>query len=248
MFDNSRSFVRSAGKRPYVLGHRGARAHCPENTMVAFERALSDGADGVELDVRMSADGELFISHDDTIAITGGAVSLRQLSRAQVSALRTSSGERIPTLREILQFQAKTGAYVNVELKGDVLAPLWMARRAAELIAHHGGRGILLSSFNALQVFELARLLPEVPVALLFDKSQHIVSTFLPTRPLKAVAAHPESKMLDADLMTRLRKRVRLVNTWTVNTGEEARRVSDLGVDGIVTDDPKLILTALSSL
>lgn len=213
--------------------------------MVAFERAMQDGADGVELDVRMSTDGELFISHDNKITVQGGTASLRDLSKAQISALRTKSGEPVPTLRDVLHFQAKTGAYVNVELKGDVPAPIWMARRAAELISRHGGQGILLSSFSVFQVCELARRLPEVPVALLFDKSQRLMSTLLPTRALKAVAVHPESTMLNAVLMERLRKRVRLVNTWTVNTREEARRVSDLGVDGIVTDDPKLILSAL---
>jgi len=243
--ESIRPFQRQAGQRPFVLGHRGARAHCPENTMLAFERALADGADGVELDVRMSADSELFISHDDHIQTTQGAVSLRSLSRAQVQALSTKSGEPVPTLREVLTFQAKTGCYMNVELKGDVPAPVWMAKRAASLIRQHGGYRIVLSSFEPRQVFFLARQLPDVPVALLFDATQQLMLRSLPMRWLGAHAAHPQATALDAALMSRLRERVGLINTWTVNTPQEAKRVAALGVDAIVTDDPKLILSAL---
>lgn len=238
-------FRRKAGQRPYVLGHRGARAHCPENTMVAFERALADGADGVELDVRMSADGALVIAHDDHITTQGGPVALHRLSLAQIQALATKSGEPVPTLRQVLEFQARTGAYVNVELKGDVPAPAWMAGQAAHLIRQHGGQGIVMSSFDVRQVRLLAQALPHVPVALLIEQSQRLMSKFVPIALLGAVAVHPQASLLDAAFMARLRNKVAVINTWTVNSPAEARRLSALGVDAIITDDPKLILDAL---
>jgi glycerophosphoryl diester phosphodiesterase len=243
---SARPFQRKEGRRPFVLGHRGARALCPENTMLAFQRALDDGADGVELDVRMSADCELFISHDDTLKTESGGVSLKSLSAAQVHALRMQSGEPVPTLREVLHFQARTGAYLNVELKGDVPSPQWMARRAAAEIGQHGGQGIVLSSFNPRQVFLLAQLLPEVPAALLFEHKQRLLPRLLPLGILGASAAHPEACLIDSALMTRLRAKVPLINVWTVNEVAEARRLSELGVDGIITDNPRLILGAFS--
>jgi len=240
-------FCRKDGHRPFVLGHRGARAHCPENTLVAFERALADGADGVELDVRMSADGALIIAHDDRIMTQDGPAELHRLSSAQIQALRTKSGEPVVSLRQVLEFQARTGAYVNIELKGDVPAPSWMAQRAAHLIGQHGGQGIVLSSFDVRQVRALARALPHVPVALLFEQSQTVMSKLVPTALLGAVAVHPQASLLDAAFMATLRKKVPLINTWTVNSPAEALRLSALGVDAIITDDPKLILSVLHS-
>jgi glycerophosphoryl diester phosphodiesterase len=213
--------------------------------MVAFERALADGADGVELDVRMSADGALVVAHDDHIATRGGPVALHRLSLAQIQALETTSCEPVPTLRQALEFQARTMAYLNVELKGDVPAPAWMARQAAHLIRQHGGQGILLSSFDVRQVRLLAQLLPHVPVALLFERSQKVMSKLVPTALLGAVAVHPQASLLDAAYMGRLRKKVAVINTWTVNSPGEAVRLSALGVDALITDDPQLILSAL---
>ena len=139
--------------------------------MAAFERALQDGADGIELDVRMTTDGELFVTHDDIIETSAGPKALGRLSASQVDQLETISGHSIPRLREVLEFQARTGAYVNIELKGDVRAPLWVARRAADLITAHGGSGLLISSFHVLQLREAIVRLPQVPCALLYDDS-----------------------------------------------------------------------------
>lgn len=224
--------------------------------MLAFEQALLDGADGVEVDVRMSSDGELFIAHDDAIATLGGPVLISRSSRSQVAGLATVHGQPVPTLRQVLEFQARTGAYVNIELKGDVIAPLWMAARAAELIRRHGGEGVLLSSFHLPQVFSLVRRLPNIPVALLLDAPRTTVGQALLSAAmlhcgralvyLGAGAVHPKAQLLDETAMTRFRAHFRLINTWTVNTEEDVRRLAALGVDGIITDDPKMARLALS--
>ena len=242
----TRSYRRQEGRRPFVLGHRGARAVCPENTMMAFERAMHDGADGVELDVRMSADGELFITHDDRLNTIHGKVALSRLSRTQIRSLKMEHGQPVPTLKEVLHFQARTGAYLNVELKGDVLSPLWMARRAASMIQQHGGVGVVLSSFHAMQVVLLRRLLPRVPVGILYDQSQKTLAKALPLfRYLGVQAAHPEAGLLNEESVLKLRRDFALINTWTINDPSEAQRAAALGVDAIITDDPAAILAAL---
>lgn len=283
------AFRRTPGQRPFIYGHRGARATHPENTLLAFEQALEQGADGVELDVRMAADGGLFVTHDDALLLApavrvpteraptdlspltssggrkdGSTISLedvgasrdgfagsetrarlRHLSSEQVRRLRTRSGEPVPSLVEALLFQARTGCRMNVELKGDVLHPLWMVRRVSEVLRAHGGHYILLSSFHPGVVWALRRRLPEIPVALLVHAGQPVQRRLWPLGALGACVAHPEAQLLDAALMQRLRRRVQVINTWTVNEPDEALRLSRLGVDGLVTDSPDILRAAL---
>lgn len=240
-------FQRQVGARPFILGHRGARAYAPENTLQAFERALADGADGVELDVRMSADGELFVSHDDTFAAIGQPPGkLSQLSAAQIFALTAESATPLPTLSQVLQLQAETGALFNIELKSDVPEPLQMARRVSALVSEHGGEGILLSSFDPQQVYLLAKALPHIPVCQLFAKAKFL-SFRLGLMPILGVTGvNLRAELLTPKLMRKIRQRFQLINTWTVNSTEEARRVADLGVDAIITDDPAQILGEFS--
>lgn len=253
-----RAFQRSSGQRPYIYGHRGARATHPENTILAFEQALSQGADGVELDVRMAADGGLFVTHDDALPLAparGGEGARRRhnppllsrLSSEQVRRLRTESGEPVPSLSDALLFQAQSGCLMNVELKGDVLQPWWMARRVSECLRAHGGHHILLSSFHPGIVWALARQVPSIPVALLVHEQQSWQRRLWPVQALGASVVHPEAQLLDAALMQRLRKRVSVVNAWTVNDPSEGLRLSRLGVDGLVTDRPGVLRAALAA-
>lgn len=241
------AFIRPQGRRPFIYGHRGARAHVPENTIAAFERALQDGADGVELDVRMSRDGGLFITHDDHIAFEGhdNALSLSQLTTSQVESLTPRSGLPLPTLRDALHFQSRTGALFNIELKGDVFAPLWMTEAAAEQIERHGGDRVMMSSFDPRVVRAFSKRLPQVPSALLFDQDQWLIKKLLPLASSGAVALHPQNVTVDAALIKRARCKAAVINVWTVNDASEAMRLSDLGVDGIIGDDPAMLIAAL---
>jgi len=232
-----------------VYGHRGARARAPENTLDAFDLALREGADGIELDVRMTADAELVILHDGHLSLVGGdAVRVEALSLAQVRAAGRRQGIVIPTLDEALAWHRDTGKLTNVELKGDVPQRAWMARRAAAKIRFFGTSGILISSFHPALVRAMTLLLPEVPAALLLeagriDALEHAVGGY---RFLGAIGVHPERRLLTPDYFRPLARRGALVNTWTVNAPDEARRLAALGVDGIVTDRPLEILAALS--
>ncbi len=230
--------------------------------MVAFERALDDGADGVELDVRMSQDGELFVSHDELLKTRHGKIALGQLSADQVHHLETLNGAPIPTLKEVLTFQARTGAYLNVELKGDVPAPLWMARQAAELIRRHGGSRILVSSFTPSQIFVFKRRLPQVPVAQLFDLRSGPLGTALrlacsvpgartclhaAIKLTGAEAVHPHFELIDAENLQELRQTFSVINCWTVNDPKRAKELASLGVDALICDDPALIVAQFTS-
>src|SRR5688572_18628019 len=114
---------RPPGARPFVLGHRGARHAAPENTQRAFELALSEGADGVELDVRLDRSGRAIVLHDAGLARVTQGIDARQvaeLSAAEVDAAHVGGGEPIPVLIDVLAWAEEREARVNVELKGDV--------------------------------------------------------------------------------------------------------------------------------
>lgn len=226
--------------RPFVLGHRGARAHAPDNTLLAFELAIEHGADGIEIDVRMTSDGALRIAHDEEIHFEGvkKPLKLGHLSTAQVDNLRLPGGHRVPTLRGILEFQSRTGCMVNVELKGAVANGAFMCEQAAREIRVHGGSGLVLSSFSPLIVQRLSKLLPEIPTALLFDKSQKLTQRVLPLRPLGAVGAHPEDGCVTPELVARLKKKGAFIGVWTVNDSARAHELAKLGVDVLISDDP----------
>lgn len=235
-------------ERALVYGHRGARARAPENTLEAFDLALREGADGVEFDVRMSGDGELVIHHDALLSLGNGRFAeLSQLSLAQLRRLSSRTSAPMPTLDDVLDWHAEHPCLLNVELKGDVPNRAWLARQAARAIRARGASGLLISSFYPELVFRSARLLPDVPVALLLEPQgpgRH--ASFAVRYPwFGAVGVHPERRMLSAAYFRALAHTGAIVNTWTVNDPSEAIALSELGVDGIVTDRPLEILAAL---
>lgn len=239
-------FVRKPAHRPLVLGHRGARADAPENTLRAFDEALRQGADGIELDVRWAADGEMFIAHDDLVPLQSGSVAnLSELSRPEIQKLRLASGEPIAFLDDVLRWKEKTDALINVEIKANLRAPLRLARRAAALLATRDPSGLLLSSFDPLVVARLVKMLPTIPVGLLFDARQAEQRRIVPHRLLGARAVHPEDRWLTRERVLRYKSRGALVNVWTVNDVARARELADYGVDAIITDTPALILGGL---
>lgn len=245
-----REFRRAAGAPPLVLGHRGARARAPENTFAAFDLAMDEGADGVELDVRMTSDGALVIAHDDELHLASGrTVQVSKLSSAQLASLPESEHPPIPTLAAVLDWAAARAALLNVELKGDVPQPAWLARKAVRLLEPLETSGILVSSFDPRQVAIVARR-RIVPVGLLIHSGQSIARRLLDLSPLTyralgALAVHPERTLITESLMASLARDGALVNTWTVNDPDEAVRLADLGVDALITDRPREILAAV---
>ena len=243
------AWLRPRGARPLVLGHRGARHAAPENTLRAFELALAEGADGIELDVRLDADERVIVLHDRTLArVTEGSVG-RDVEKLGAHELDRASlrGERVPLLADVLAWARSRQTRVNVELKSDVSRPLALVREVCRVVRASGvgAEAILFSSFHPGLVAGLAARMPGIPRAWLIDAGAWAVRG-APGFRLFANGVNPHRALVTAEAMARWKSSDTVISTWTVNDPEEARRLSDLGVDAIISDVPGKILGTLS--
>lgn len=232
-----------------IIAHRGASAHAPENTLAAFKLALEQGADGVELDAKLTSDGQIVVIHDQTVDRTTGAHGVvRTMTLAQLKALDAGSffapafaGEPIPTLEEVfLAVGAQT--LINVEITN--YTSVWDALpdRICDLVMRLGlQEHIIFSSFHPLNLMRVKRRLPDVPVAILTEPGA--AGRLLRGGLGRLVApefVHPHYSDVDEETLARDHRRGRRVNAWTVDQPEDIRRLLRIGIDGIITDDPRL--------
>jgi len=234
-----RPSARRAGRGPLVLAHRGARTVAPENTLEAFRMALAQHADGVELDVRRTADEALVVHHD------AAAARLGVLADLPLEAIRAARPD-IPTLGEALDTCA--GSLVNVEIKnlpGD--ADYDESERVATLVVDHladraGRDEVLVSSFNLVTVDRVKELAPDTSTAFLVTVAIDPMDALQLAADHGHEALHPSHAMLAAERAARLIERARelgmLLNVWTVNDVTELERLATLGVDAVITDVP----------
>jgi glycerophosphoryl diester phosphodiesterase len=231
--------------RTLVLAHRGARRAAPENTLEAFRRAVAMGADGVELDVRRTADGVLVVHHDpqppgrDLIATTAAAT------------LRASHSE-IPTLAEALDVCA--GVLVNVEIKNAPREPGFdpdepAADAVVELLAARAGRDrVIVSSFQLATIDRVRACSATVPTGLLtVTRADSRVMDRIVERGHHAL--HPGRQGMTRrraeQVVADAHERGLQVNVWTVNAPATIARLAAAGVDGVITDVPDVARTAL---
>jgi glycerophosphoryl diester phosphodiesterase len=229
-----------------VLGHRGASRDAVENTLEAFTEARIQGADGVELDVHRTADGELVVHHD--AAVDGFGI----LAEHDLPAIRAALPS-IPTLAEVLD--ACAGLLVNVEIKNsphdaDFDPEDRGAAAVVELLRARERRDdVLVSSFHLPTIDRVHALDPEVPTGYL------VVVDPLPVPALELAhehghrAVHPHYAAMGeaqaADAVARAAALGLGLNVWTVNDPPDIVRLAGLGVDSIITDTPRIARQAL---
>jgi len=215
------------------IGHRGASGHAPENTLKAFELAIDMGCPWIELDV-YCVDGELVVIHDDDVdRTTNGSGAVMALGFEALRRLDAGDGERIPTLKEVLDLcDRRIG--VNVELKGpDTALPVSELLNAA---VNDGWRQdqFLVSSFYHK---ELARADPKFQRGALFHKTADYVSV---AQSLEAAAINLSQKLVNAAIVAEAHAQKLKVFVYTVNTRNEMQVLKDMGVDGVFTNFPDL--------
>lgn len=233
--------------RPLVLAHRGARREAPDNTLAAFTAARRLGADGVELDVRRTRDGELVVHHDPDLP--GGPV----LADEELVVLRRLA-PHVPTLVEALDTCA--GLLVNVEVKNHPREPDFdpSARVVDDLVdllaSRPGADRVLVSSFHLPTIDRVRARAAHLPTAYVFKVGIGIDRVVDSVADAGHRALHPNLWAVrgrrGAALVARAVERALLVNVWTVNRPADAVRLATLGVDGLVTDAPDVVRDALA--
>jgi glycerophosphoryl diester phosphodiesterase len=227
--------------------------------VAAFRLALAQGADGVELDVALSADEVPVVIHDDTVdRTTDGTGRVAQLSLQQLKALDASapgkfgarfSGQRLPTLDEAFQ-ALPAPALINVELKRDTSPGCTLAAEVVALVRSHGlSERVWISSFHYDNLQRVRRLAPALPVGLLYapDGPLRLLRACL-WPGVRAQGQHPYHLLAQALTVRWWHWRGYQVNVWTVNTEPALQRVMRLGVDGVITNCPDVAVRVRQAL
>lgn len=230
---------------PLIIGHRGASAEAPENTLAAFGLAAEQGAQGIEFDVRLSADGNVVVMHDATVdRTTGGSGTVSRMTTEALQALDAGLGQPVPTLDDVFQTFGPSLLY-NVELKGCGLWSRGLEEAVADRIAaYHLENQVVVSSFNPLCVRRARSALSKTTmVALVWAYGPRWLSHL----PVQAEADHPHYSKVDEAYISWARRQGLRVHVWTVDEPSEAQRLARLGVQAIVTNEPATIRKVLTA-
>ncbi|HEY70252.1 MAG TPA: glycerophosphodiester phosphodiesterase [Anaerolineae bacterium] len=214
--------------------------------MAAFRKAAKLGADAIELDAKLTADGVVVVLHDQTLdRTTTGHGKLRHHTLGEISKLDAGrffseefAGERIPTLEEVF-LELGEILLINVELTnyGSPLDEL--PRKVISLVKDHGlERRVLFSSFNPIALAKARKFAPEIPLGLLLlpQEPRWIRGLLRALTPYEAL--HPEKRLVTKELIDRERAKGKAVNVWTVNEISRLSEMIAIGVDGLITDVP----------
>ncbi|MEW5853930.1 MAG: glycerophosphodiester phosphodiesterase family protein [Myxococcota bacterium] len=241
---------------PLILAHRGARTRKAENTVGAFVLGMEQGADGVELDVHLTADRRVVVFHDEDLRRLGQAnlrvrdLTLKELQAHDVGGLVKGGpperGVAAPALEEVFA-TLPSHAIVNVELKGGGPVPDGLEVEVLRTVARARAEDrVIYSAFHPIRCARLRRLAPDAPVAMLHEEEQPAPLRDLWLLPLIAPhAVHPQSTLCDAGYVEHARALGLAVHVWTVNDPAEMQRLAGLGVDAIITDVPDVAVATL---
>jgi glycerophosphoryl diester phosphodiesterase len=225
-------------KAPLVIAHRGASGHRPENTLPAYELAVEQGADMIEVDLHRTRDGAVVVTHDEELAGLGGRGEIADATLADVRALDAGSGERVPTLAELLDGYGKRIA-LNLELKRGTRAEY--PELEAETVAALERRGlldrVLFSSFYDPVLRRLRGLAPAARIGLLISR-RYPDAAIDRAKGLGAEALHPEVALVTPALVGEAHAAGLAVYVYTVDEPSEMERLLGLGVDGLFTNFP----------
>ena len=234
------------------VAHRGFSSRYPENTLLAFEEAIEADCDGIELDVQLSADGELVIIHDELVdRTTNGTGAVKDKTLRELRELDASGSfhglygiNRIPTLMEYFDLIRGTDILTNIELKTSVFTYPGIEEKTLTLIDRYDLRArIVISSFNHYSVLRMQALAPDIAYG--FLEESRLIDTPGYTASHHVQAVHPEFHMVDETFMEDAQKHGLAVNVWTVNTEEDMREMVDLGVGMIIGDHPDICRNVL---
>ncbi len=238
-----------------ILGHRGASADFPENTLEAFAGAMAQGADGFELDVMVCGSGELVVCHDEWLDRLAGlrlevrTTPWRRLKAVDVGSRLGFAPARLPLLDDVFD-AAPAHAVINVELKCETVDDHGLAHRVgARLTDRRLLERAFVSSFNPLCLVRLAQAWPNVRRGFLLDPDQPWLRQAFFWLPVAAsTSVHPHASQCTPQRVNRWHAQGWEVAAWTVDDADEARRLRALGVNWLITNRPGALRAELQTV
>ncbi len=252
---------------PLIIGHRGASAHAPENTLAAFARALDDGADGLEFDVRLACDGVPIVIHDATLKRTGGrAVAVAALTADELGAADVGSWfnrrfprrarpeyarEGVPTLARVLAECAPRSPTLYIELKCTVAEAPALAEAVVAVMLKHAEAvpRIVIESFTLNAIREIKQRAPDLRTAALFER-RLIDPLPSPRRLIEQARAHDADEialqrtLASARTVAAARAAGFNVVVWTIDHAAWLARARAFGIHALITNHPARMIQA----
>lgn len=243
-------------KKPLVFAHRGASAYAPENTLSAFDLAVQQGCDGIELDVHLSLDKKLIVIHDEHIEkTTNGKGLVQDLTVEELKEYdagswfnETFKGEKIPLLEEVFEL-VPPHILINVEIKNIPSFYEGIEHELCQIIRKYKREETLVvSSFDHQSLLEVNRICPEVKIGLLyvsnlFDHVKYAESIHVPVYSL-----HPKHDCIKRQDIKKAVQKGLYVFPWTVNNTEQMKEMVTYGFSGIMTDYPDKLKHVIDSM
>lgn len=230
------------------FAHRGFSGKYPENTMLAFEKAIEIGADGIELDLQLTKDGEIVIIHDETVNRTTGKegyvrdYTYEELSKLDASYIFTGKYEinKIPTFREYCEFVKNKDIVTNIELKTGVFEYLGIEEKVWNLIKeYHLEDKVIISSFNHFSILRMKKIAPNLKYGLLSET--WIIDAGKYTHNVGVQCYHPLFRNLTDEVVKEIKQYGIEINTYTVNTEEDVKDMINKGIDILIGNFPNMV-------
>lgn len=248
---------------PLIIGHRGASATTPENTLAAFSRALNDGADGIEFDVRLSRDRVPVVIHDASLKRTGNLdrlveeLDVSELQQCDVSSWfhRAQTGikpkiETVPTLAQVFALFQKTNALLCLEMKSEAADATPLVRNVIDEI-HKAqiAKQVVVSSFDLNAVALVKQVDPTISTAALFEpKLSQPISTMRRLKMIDLAVEHGANEialhhsLCSARMIQKAAESGLPVVVWTVDDVKWMERAQGLRLKGLITNNPALLI------
>ncbi len=258
------------GNQPLIIGHRGAAADAPENTLASFKLAIEAGANGVEFDVRLARDGVPVIIHDETLQRTAhiqkrvadlSAAELQEVnvgswfSRSKKATTDKFAAERVPTLQQLFDLFASNDALLYLEMKCVSSERTQLAATCCRLITEHSSRErVIVESFDLAAIEAVKSIEPSIRTAALFEPKFSNASSLLTGQRLVDLAKSAGAdeialhyKIASRRLISKAQLNGLTVVVWTVDNPDWIERARALSVDALITNDPAMMLRERST-
>ncbi|MCK0161537.1 glycerophosphodiester phosphodiesterase [Allomuricauda sp. F6463D] len=223
-----------------VIGHRGAMGHETENTLASVQKALDLGVDMIEIDVFKIKSGEIAVFHDTTIdRLANSSGNIEEYDILQLRELTLEGGHKIPMLQSVLKL-INNQVVLNIELKGDGTAD-----KVNQIVNYYVETqgwtldNFVISSFKWDELKDMRNLNKDIKIAVLTSEDPMMALPI--AKELGAVAINPNFKTLTKENTRNIQEEGFKVYTWTVNEPEDIKKITDFGVDGIITNYPERV-------